>query len=108
MTVWIVWEGSHEEIEVVCATEALAREWVKNKAEATRKYYREETARRKAAAAELQAMPSKEQYRIWGLPGYGEPTLEERMKFSFTDIHFWDETKITGDEWPVEEAMVLE
>lgn len=108
MTVWLVWESSHEEIAVICTTEAIAREWVKKKTEETRKYYREETALRMAAAAELKAMPFKEQFRIYGVPGYGEPTLEERMKFSFTDVHFWDETKVTEDSWSVEEATVLE
>lgn len=109
MTVWIVWEGSHEEIAVVCATEVIARQWVKDKAEETRKWMREETARRIAAQAELRAMSWPEQLRIMGMPGHGEPTLEERIKYvSFNSVTFWNPDDVREESWPVEEAQVLE
>ena len=107
MSVWVVWQWSHEEIAAVCATEERAKQWVRDEAEKTRAYYREERARQLAAKAELEAMAPRERLRIMGFPGYGDSTLEERMKYAFTGTDLLDSDKVKEEDWQIEESDLL-
>jgi hypothetical protein len=107
VTVWVVWQGSHEEIAAVCATEERAKQWVREEAEKTRTGYRKERDRRLAARAELEAMTPRERLRLMGLHGYGEVTLEERVKYAFTQTDFYDPGKVKEEDWPIEEEELL-